>query len=86
MQRFTLAALLSVLLMGCPPNSSEPRVQSPVDIVRPDWSLSDIDADRTVLYRVGHYLAESGQWPNGYPRTEFRAVRDQQRPDEQAMH
>jgi len=57
------------------------RYHKPADEVNPDWDLSGIGGDMTVLYRVGRYLAENEAWPNWYEGNEFRALRDEQRPN-----
>ena len=57
------------------------RYHKPADEVDPDWDLRGVGEDMTVLYRVGRHLAESEDWPNWYEGNEFRALRDQQRPE-----
>ena len=46
---------------------------------RADWDLTDPTEDSQALYIAGTDLANSEQWPNWYPDSEFRAARDKQR-------
>ncbi|HTK80455.1 MAG TPA: M28 family metallopeptidase [Rhizomicrobium sp.] len=41
-----------------------------------NWDFSGPISDLQVLYAVGRYLANSGQWPNWYEGNEFRSIRD----------
>ena len=50
------------------------------DEVKPDWDLSGALEDLTFMYELGSTLAESDAWPEWSPTSEFRAVREQQRP------
>ena len=50
------------------------------DEVKPDWDLSGAVEDLTFLYRMGARLAVGGAWPAWSATSEFRAVREQQRP------
>ena len=50
------------------------------DEVKPDWDLSGAIEDLTFLYELGSTLAESEAWPEWSPTSEFRAVRETQRP------
>ena len=50
------------------------------DEVKPDWDLSGAVEDLTFMYELGSTLAESEEWPEWSPTSEFRAVRARQRP------
>ena len=50
------------------------------DEVKPDWDLSGAVEDLTFLYRMGARLAADGAWPAWSATSEFRTVREQQRP------
>ena len=50
------------------------------DEVKPDWDLSGAIEDLTFLYRMGARLAEGDGWPAWSETSEFRAVREAQRP------
>ena len=50
------------------------------DEVKPDWDLSGAVEDLTFLYHVGARLAAGDAWPAWSATSEFRAVREQQRP------
>ena len=46
---------------------------------RADWDLTEPTEDTKVLYLAGTDLANSEQWPDWYPDSEFRVARDKQR-------
>ncbi len=50
------------------------------DEVKPDWDLSGALEDLTFLYHMGARLAGSDEWPEWSETSEFRAVREAQRP------
>ena len=50
------------------------------DEVKPDWDLSGALEDLTFLYRMGARLADGDEWPAWSETSEFRAVREAQRP------
>ena len=50
------------------------------DEVKPDWDLSGALEDLTFLYHMGARLAGSDEWPAWSETSEFRAVRETQRP------
>ena len=50
------------------------------DQVKPDWDLSGALEDLTFLYRMGARLAAGDEWPEWSDTSEFRAVREVQRP------
>ena len=54
------------------------------DEVKPDWDLSGAVEDLTFLYHLGARLAATDEWPAWSPTSEFRAVRERERPAEQA--
>jgi len=58
----------------------EQRYHKPGDDFERDWDLRGLMQDASAMYRVGRYLAESDTWPNWSEKSEFRAIRDQQRP------
>ncbi len=52
------------------------------DEVKPDWDLSGALEDLTFMYQMGARLAGGNDWPEWSETSEFRAVRDAQRPAE----
>ena len=54
----------------------EHRYHQPGDEWRADWDLSGPAEDVQVYYAAGKALANSTQWPNYLPGSEFRALRD----------
>ena len=50
------------------------------DEVKPDWDLSGALDDLTFMYHMGARLAASDEWPEWSVTSEFRAIREQQRP------
>jgi Zn-dependent M28 family amino/carboxypeptidase len=48
----------------------------PTDKFNPDWDMTGPIADLQALYAFGERLANSNDWPNWYPQSEFRAARD----------
>ena len=50
------------------------------DEVKPDWDLSGAVEDLTFLYHMGARLAAGGEWPAWSETSEFRALREAQRP------
>ena len=50
------------------------------DEVKADWDLSGAVEDLTFFFYFGAYLAESGEWPTWSEKSEFRAIREMQRP------
>ena len=50
------------------------------DEVKPDWDLSGALEDLTFLYHMGARLAAGGAWPTWSETSEFRAIREAQRP------
>ena len=50
------------------------------DEVKPDWDMSGAVEDLTFLYRMGARLAAGDTWPAWKETSEFRAVREAQRP------
>ncbi|MBV9930514.1 MAG: M28 family peptidase [Alphaproteobacteria bacterium] len=55
---------------------TEQRYHQPADEWSPDWDLTGMAADLSMLYAVGARLANSREWPNWSPDSEFRAARD----------
>ena len=53
------------------------------DEVKPDWDLSGALEDLTFLYHMGARLAGSDEWPEWSETSEFRAVRETQRPPQE---
>ena len=49
----------------------------PADEFSPTWDFSGMADDAQLLYAVGQRLANSRDWPNWSPDSEFRAARDQ---------
>ena len=52
------------------------------DEVKPDWDLSGALEDLTFMYHMGARLAATDEWPEWSATSEFRAVREAQRPGE----
>ena len=52
------------------------------DEVKPDWDLSGALEDLTFMYHMGARLAATDEWPAWSATSEFRAIREAQRPDE----
>ena len=50
------------------------------DEVKPDWDLSGALDDLTFMYHMGARLAATDEWPEWSATSEFRAIREQQRP------
>ena len=50
------------------------------DQVKPDWDLSGALDDLTFMYHMGARLAATDEWPEWSATSEFRAIREQQRP------
>ena len=56
------------------------RYHQPGDEWRPDWNMERLTDDTQALYLAGAALANSERWPNWYKDSEFRPLRDKQRP------
>ena len=52
------------------------------DEVKPDWDLSGALEDLTFMYHMGARLAATDEWPAWSATSEFRAIREEQRPGE----
>ena len=50
------------------------------DEVKPDWDMSGAIEDLTFMYEMGAVLAGGERWPAWSETSEFRAVREEQRP------
>ena len=50
------------------------------DEVKPDWDLSGALDDLTFMYHMGARLAATDEWPEWSATSEFRSIREQQRP------
>ena len=55
------------------------RYHQPADEWHADWDLSGRAQDVRAYYIVGDTLANGARWPNYYPGSEFRALRDKDR-------
>ena len=51
------------------------------DEVKPDWDLSGALEDLTFMYHMGARLAAGDEWPGWSETSEFRAIREAQRPN-----
>ena len=51
------------------------------DEIKADWDLSGAVEDLIFFFRFGAYLAESSEWPTWSETSEFRAIRETQRPN-----
>ena len=52
------------------------RYHQPADEYEPTWDLSGQAADLTIAYDLGRQLANSREWPQWKPGSEFKAARD----------
>lgn len=52
------------------------RYHQPADEFDPNWDLSGMAADLGVVYDLGERLANSREWPEWKPGSEFKAARD----------
>lgn len=52
------------------------RYHQPADEWKPDWDYSGALQDLSLLYTLGHDLADSKRWPEWKPGAEFKAIRD----------
>ncbi|MYF71412.1 MAG: M28 family peptidase, partial [Proteobacteria bacterium] len=50
------------------------------DEVKPDWDMTGAVEDLTFLYQMGRRLADGEEWPAWSRTSEFRALRESQRP------
>ena len=50
------------------------------DEVKPDWDMAGAVEDLAFLYLMGSRLADGGEWPAWSETSEFRALRESQRP------
>lgn len=56
------------------------RYHEPSDEYDNSWDLSGLTQTTEILFELGYELANSNDWPNWYPGTEFKALRDGMRP------
>ncbi|HEY0436122.1 MAG TPA: M28 family peptidase, partial [Phenylobacterium sp.] len=52
------------------------RYHQPADAYEASWDLSGMAADLTIGYDLGRRLADSREWPEWKPGSEFKAARD----------
>ena len=57
----------------------EHRYHSANDEYDPNWDWSGAVQDLQLWYAIGRELADGDAWPNWYPSSEFRTLRDQSR-------
>ncbi len=57
------------------------RYHKPGDEYDNSWDLSGIKQIAEILFELGYDLADSEDWPNWYDGNEFRALRDEMRPE-----
>jgi Zn-dependent M28 family amino/carboxypeptidase len=55
---------------------TQAKYHQPADEWSPDWDMSGITEDLSMLYTLGRDLATSRSWPNWSADSEFRAARD----------
>jgi Zn-dependent M28 family amino/carboxypeptidase len=55
---------------------TDAKYHQPADEWSPDWDMSGITDDLSMLYTLGRDLATSRDWPNWSADSEFRATRD----------
>src|SRR5947209_14500947 len=58
-------------------DSTAKRYHQPADEFDPKWDFRGMAQDAYLLHLVGERLANSREWPNWSPDSEFRATRDQ---------
>ena len=58
---------------------TETRYHQPSDEYDESWDLRGAVQDLQLLFRVGHQLSMSSEYPNWFPGNEFRALRDASR-------
>jgi Zn-dependent M28 family amino/carboxypeptidase len=58
-------------------NYTAKRYHQPADEFNPAWDFRGMAQDAYLLHLVGERLANSREWPNWSPDSEFRAARDQ---------
>jgi Zn-dependent M28 family amino/carboxypeptidase len=56
---------------------TENDYHAPSDEVKDDWDLTGLVEDLQLLFDVGLRVAQGDRWPEWYPGTEFRAVREE---------
>jgi Zn-dependent M28 family amino/carboxypeptidase len=56
---------------------TDKRYHQPADEFDPKWDFRGMAQDANLLHLVGERLANSREWPNWSPDSEFRAARDQ---------
>ena len=57
-------------------NYTTKMYHQPDDECSPDWDFTGMAEDAELLHAVGLRLANSSEWPNWSPDSEFRAARD----------
>ena len=55
------------------------RYHQPADEYDPKWNWAGALEDLTIYYGMGRALADGTAWPNWYPSSEFRKIRDESR-------
>ena len=55
---------------------ADKRYHQPGDEWSASWDFRGMAEDADLLHRLGERLANSREWPNWSPDSEFRAVRD----------
>jgi Zn-dependent M28 family amino/carboxypeptidase len=55
------------------------RYHSPKDEYDPNWDWSGAVQDLELWYAIGRALADGDAWPNWYPSSEFKAIREKDR-------
>ena len=50
---------------------------APDDEYDPNWNWAGTMQDLQLFYRLGRMLAETDDWPEWYPKDEFRRIRDE---------
>jgi Zn-dependent M28 family amino/carboxypeptidase len=74
--------------IGEPAGYGEARAQAyiahdyhqPSDVIQPDWTMQGGVEDLQLLFQVGHQLAQSSHFPEWRSDSEFKALRETQRP------
>lgn len=56
---------------------TENDYHAPSDEIKDDWDLTGLVEDLRLLFDVGYQVAQADSWPEWYPGTEFRGVREE---------
>ena len=57
----------------------EHHYHKPSDEYDSNWDLSGAEEDVQIYFEIGYRIANEQNWPNWYPKTEFRTIREDSR-------